>query len=51
MEKIDDVDRRKTFAVRVLADAWAGVELPPKLLLLAKRIRTEMLAEGTWESA
>ena len=43
--------RRKTFAVRVLADHWAGVEMPPELLLEAKRIRTQMLEQGTWASA
>ncbi len=43
--------RRKMFAVRILADSWAGVEMPPELLLEAKRIRTRMLEEGTWASA
>lgn len=48
---MQDVDRRKAFAARILADAWAGVPMPPSLLLEAKRLRTQMLAEGTWASA
>jgi hypothetical protein len=51
MEEYVDVDARKAFAVKVLADAWAGVKMPEELLLEAKRIRTQMLEEGIWESA
>ena len=51
MQEYVDVNARKAFAVRILADAWSGVEMPPELLLEAKRIRTEMLANKTWLSA
>lgn len=51
MQEYQDVDARKAFAVRILADHWAGVEMPPELLLEAKRIRTQMLEEKTWLSA
>lgn len=51
MQEYQDADARKTFVVRVLADHWAGIEMPPELLLEAKRIRTQMLAEKTWLSA
>ena len=51
MQEIEDIDRRKCFAVRILADHWAGVELPPGLLVQAILIKNEMLKEGTWASA
>lgn len=51
MPEYADVNPRKAFAVRILADAWVGVEMLPEFLLLAKRIRTQMLAVGTWKSA
>ena len=51
MQEYQDVDASKAFAVRVLADHWAGVEMPSEFLLEAKRIRTQMLANGTWLTA
>jgi hypothetical protein len=51
MQEIEDVDRRKAFAVAVLSESWAGAEFPPELILEAKRIRTRMLEEGTWLNA
>lgn len=43
--------RKKAFAVAVLAEVWAGAELPPSLIAYAEAIRSEMQANGTWMSA
>jgi hypothetical protein len=50
MQEIEDVNRHKCFAVRILADHWAGVELPPGLLWQAIVIKNQMLEEGAWAS-
>ena len=46
-----NIDRRKAYAVAILAEVWAGAELPPQMLKDAKRIRREMKKAGTWKSA
>ena len=45
------MDHRKAFAIAVLAEVWAGAELPPSLIDEADRIRSSMIAEGTWATA
>lgn len=40
----------KAFAVAILAETWAGADLPPELISLAHAIRAKMQAEGTWGS-
>lgn len=51
MHEVEDVDRRKCFAVAVLSTVWAGGELPSSMIALAKSIRREMRKKGTWQSA
>ena len=47
----DDLGRRKAFAVAVLAEVWAGAELPESMIKHAEEIRAEMQADGTWMPA
>ena len=46
-----NLDRRKAYAVAVLAEVWAGAELPPEMIREAKLIRRQMKKDGTWASA
>jgi len=51
MQEIEDVDRRKAFAVAVLSEVWAGAELPSSMIEHAEQIRSSMIKEGIWASA
>lgn len=45
------MDARKAFAVAVLAEVWAGANLPEDLIAIAEAIRSEMKSAGLWERA
>ncbi len=47
----EELGRKKTFAVAVLAEVWAGAKLPKELIDQAKDIESKMKREGTWASA
>jgi hypothetical protein len=47
----DHLARRKAYAVGVLAQAWAGIELPRSMIREALQIRKEMIRNGTWKPA
>lgn len=51
MNEIDNVNRRKCFAVYILAEVWAGVPMPIEMVVEAERIRLSMQVEGTWLTA
>lgn len=43
--------RKKAYAVAVLAEVWAGAQLPPSMIKQAQDTRDEMLRRGTWRVA
>lgn len=51
LSEIEDVDRLKAFAVHVLAQDWAGVELPDAMIAYALEVKARMELDGTWLSS
>lgn len=47
----EELGRKKAYAVAVLAEVWAGAQLPPPMIEQAEATRKKMIREGTWASA
>lgn len=45
------INRRKAFAVAVLAEVWAGAVLPKMMIRHALAIRSDMIRKGLWMQA